>query len=124
MHPGGVEHIDKTQRTKKPTKTTRNNIIDELTGRLIHEQIYSQISLPADKLKHLLACLDDDNLSTRIRFACKRLPEDIRHFVFNHTKANPKYTQVGNRFANTRNDIAHGNKTRPTPVTSVKNISF
>lgn len=99
-HPNGVEHSNKTQRANEAARVALNKTIEELTGK------------PKDKVKYLLARLDDDSLSTRIRFACKKLPEDIRHSVFNHTKVNPKYTQVGNRFTNMRNDIAHGNEPR------------
>lgn len=74
--------------------------IDELTGK------------PKDKVKYLLARIDDDSLSTRIRFACKKLPEDIRYSAFNHTKVNPKYMQMSNKFADIRNGNAHGNEPR------------
>lgn len=100
LHPDGVEHSNKTQRINEAAKAALNKTIEELTGK------------PKDKVKYLLGRIDDDSLSMRIRFACKRLPEDIRHSVFNHTKVNPKYAQVGNRFTNMRNDIAHGNEPR------------
>lgn len=44
--------------------------------------------------------------STRIRFACKKLPECIYDPVLGYTKASPNYTQAGNKFAGMRNDVA------------------
>lgn len=100
LHPEGVEHSNATQKINEAVKTALNKTMQDLTGK------------PKGKVKYLLRRIDDDSLSTRIRFACKKLPEHIHHAVFNHTKVNPKYTQMGNKFADMRNDIAHGNKSR------------
>lgn len=87
LHPDGVELSNKTQRTNEAAKVALNKTIEGLTGK------------PKDKVKYLLGRIDYDSLSTRIRFARKKLPGDIHHSVFNHTKVNPKYPQMGNKFA-------------------------
>lgn len=98
LHPGNVEYSYETQRANEAAKAALNKTIEELAG------------MPKDKAKYSLARINDDSLSMRIRFACKKLPEDIRHSVFNCTKVNPKYAQMSNKFAGMRNDIAHGNE--------------
>lgn len=80
MHPDGVEHSNKAQRINEAAKAALNKTIEELTGK------------PKDKVKYLLGRIDDDSFSTRIRFAYKKLLEDISHSVFNHVKVNSKYT--------------------------------
>lgn len=94
--------------SKEPMKRLRQH--------RIKQQKNSRVSLftgkPKDKVKYLLARVDNNSLSMHIRFACKKLTEDIHHSAFNHTKSNPKCTQIGNKFADIRNDIAYGNKSR------------
>ena len=85
MHPDGVEHSNKTQRTNEAAKAALNKTIKELTGKT------------KDKVKYLLGRIDDGGLSTRIRFACKKLLENIRRFMFNHTKVNSKYAQIDSK---------------------------
>lgn len=63
MYSDGVAHANKTQKNNEAAKAALNKTIEELTG----------------KAKHRLARIDDNNLSSRIRFVSKAAR---RHSVF------------------------------------------
>ena len=49
---------------------------------------------------------------TRIRYACKSLTNEVAEAVFRRTGASRRYTQLGKKITELRNDIAHGNEPR------------
>lgn len=98
LFPEGVKHRAKTQRNSELAK----NAICEAAENLASE--------PKRILLRLSERVSEDNLATRIRYACKSLTDEVAEAVFRSTGANRKYTQLGNKITELRNDIAHGNE--------------
>ena len=102
LFPEGVKHRAKTQRNS------------ELAKKAICEAAEDLASGPKRILLRLSERVSEDNLATRIRYACKSLTDEVAEAVFRSTGANRKYTQLGNKITKLRNDIAHGNEPKHT----------
>ena len=100
LFPGGVKHKVKTQHDS------------ELAKAAICEAAEGLASNPKRILLRLSERFFEDNLETRIRYACKSLTNEVSEAVFRSTGANRKYTQLGKKITELRNDIAHGNEPR------------
>ena len=100
LFPEGIKHKTKTQRDS------------ELARNAIREAAEDLPSDPKRILLRLSKRVSEDNLETRIRYACKSLTDEIAEAVFKSTGANRKYTQLGKKITELRNDIAHGNEPR------------
>lgn len=100
LFPEGVKHRAKTQRDS------------ELARSAICEAAEGLASEPKRILLRLSERVSEDNLETRIRYACKSLTDEVAEAVFRSTGANRKYTQLGKKITELRNDIAHGNESK------------
>lgn len=100
LFPEGVKHKAKTQRDS------------ELAKNAICEAAEGLASNPKRILLKLSERVSEDNLESRIRHACKSLSDEVAEAVFRSTGANRKYTQLGKKITELRNDIAHGNEPR------------
>lgn len=100
LFPEGVKHKAKTQRDS------------ELARDAICKAAESLASDPRRILLRLSKRVSEDNLEARIRYACKSLTDEVAEAVFRSTGANRKYTKLGKKITELRNDIAHGNKPR------------
>ncbi len=100
LFPEGVKHKAKTQRDSDLAKAAICEAAERLT------------SNPKRILLRLSERVSEDNLETRIRYACKSLTNEVAEAVFRRTGASRRYTQLGKKITELRNDIAHGNEPR------------